>query len=300
MILKVRHIIPTAVAALLALTLLPGCFTGVESTKKITADKESRRKTPQLTPEEKILADIGPEAPADWKAGKEFLVCEGRLDYAFTPAAEAGKLSPGDTLRFLEFIATTRLAGDSVTDLTFTAPDGAILTHRVELAPSRLTEVGELAIPFTVELSQVDNARRVLKDRTVWTRRPDASGRKFQRTKILDVLPGTPELPLLVELENDRVYIVVEGKTVTARTFGNLFSLSDPRESYPQISDEVWDKISQGKIAAEMTRDECRLALGDPMEVTRDATYGGIVERWTYENGVYLVFVDGRLTEFRL
>ena len=48
-----------------------------------------------------------------------------------------------------------------------------------------------------------------------------------------------------------------------------------------------------------MTMEECRLALGSPREVERDATYGALIERWIYENGIYLLFSDGILTRFR-
>jgi hypothetical protein len=48
-----------------------------------------------------------------------------------------------------------------------------------------------------------------------------------------------------------------------------------------------------------MTSSECRLALGAPNDYTRVPTTGGMVERWTYDNGVYLMFEDGVLTRYR-
>ena len=50
-----------------------------------------------------------------------------------------------------------------------------------------------------------------------------------------------------------------------------------------------------------MTRDECRLALGTPDSIDRATTVGNThFERWSYENGVYLLFEDGYLSKFRM
>ncbi|MDE6513468.1 MAG: hypothetical protein K2L05_04720, partial [Muribaculaceae bacterium] len=92
---------------------------------------------------------------------------------------------------------------------------------------------------------------------------------------------------------------VTNSRNATARTFANQFSLTNPRKNYPQISDTNWNLISQGRVALDMTREECRLALGAPSQVDREALPNGIFERWIYEDGVYLFFTDGLLTRFR-
>ncbi len=53
------------------------------------------------------------------------------------------------------------------------------------------------------------------------------------------------------------------------------------------------------RVRAGMTRDECRLALGQPTDILRIPTNGGMQERWTYSDGIYLVFDDGFLTRYR-
>ena len=156
-----------------------------------------------------------------------------------------------------------------------------------------------VSLPFTVDVELVDSARALLRNRRVWTLRPDSRGRKFQAVEITDVLPGNADYPFPVVAGGDSLLMVTNSRSASARTFANMFSLSDPRKLYPQITDAVWDLISQGKVAIDMTREECRLALGAPAQLERDALPTALYERWIYEDGVYLFFTDGLLSRFR-
>jgi hypothetical protein len=82
-------------------------------------------------------------------------------------------------------------------------------------------------------------------------------------------------------------------------TFDKLFSFSDIRNNYKHISNENWSLIVRGQVAVGMTKEECTLSLGAPQSVDRVPTHGGLLERWVYDNGVYLVFADGILERFR-
>ena len=62
----------------------------------------------------------------------------------------------------------------------------------------------------------------------------------------------------------------------------------------------MWALITQSRVREGMSRDECRLALGQPDRIVRTPTYGGMREHWRYTDGLYLVFDDGYLTSFRL
>lgn len=86
---------------------------------------------------------------------------------------------------------------------------------------------------------------------------------------------------------------------VAPRGFATLFSFTDPREKYPQISDETWANIIRGRVALGMTRAECRLALGTPDDVIHRNDHNYLYERWNYDNGVYLVFRDDILENYR-
>ena len=83
------------------------------------------------------------------------------------------------------------------------------------------------------------------------------------------------------------------------RRFGAVLSVADPRRRYQHVTDEVWTNIVDGKVAPGMTRDECRLSLGKPASVDRVPGSSYLYERWTYDNGIYLIFEDGVLTQFR-
>lgn len=282
----------------ISLIAIPGCFTGIEKTPTIK-DKSSVKSTAKTTPEQQLLQGVVPQALENWQKGKPFIVTPGRLSYAYSPAHVASRLMTGDTLRFQDVRTGTRLAGDTVTEVRLITPSGEIIHTMVE-SPFRTIKHTALNLPFTIDANLVEDVRSVLKNRTVWTLRTDKQGRRYQRTVITDVLPGTADFPLLVVTPADSILMLLNSKSASGRIFSNLFSLSDPRKSYPQISNRNWELICSGNIAPEMTREECRLALGAPAEIDRQTTYSGILERWTYEDGKYLIFTDGILTHFRI
>lgn len=62
--------------------------------------------------------------------------------------------------------------------------------------------------------------------------------------------------------------------------FTDLFGIGNLRTKYPNITEEVWNMISRGKVRKGMTTDECRLALGNPIRI--HIVTGGH-ETWSYE-----------------
>lgn len=308
---KTLHIpsLPIMAAVITVTAAMTGCFTGVERTARIKdpgRGKDSGRRT-------EFLESAAPIPPVQWHRGKEFIVTEGRHSLAFSPASESSTLVPGDTLRLAAIGSHVTLPGDSVTDIRFITPRGTEITHRVEQAPSAVLGKSTLPIPFTIEADVVRRARELMVGKHVWTltslgytpEGETTTGRKYRAVTITDVLPGNADFPLRVLYMDDSgletmVYMVVESRSASSRSFENIFSQSDPRKKHPEIPDHNWDLITQGKIELDMTREECRLSLGLPASVERDAAYNGIIERWTYENGVYLLFTDGRLTRMRL
>ena len=87
--------------------------------------------------------------------------------------------------------------------------------------------------------------------------------------------------------------------SVKNMTFDKLFSFTDIRKSYKTITDVNWERIINGQIAVGMTKDECSLSLGNPSSIERMPTHGGMYERWSYDNGEYVIFEDGLLVQFR-
>lgn len=83
------------------------------------------------------------------------------------------------------------------------------------------------------------------------------------------------------------------------RDFDSMFALRDPHENYPGISDEIWRLIVMGDLRIGMTKDECRLAVGAPKNISRLPDQSGLREYWYYDGGSYLFFVDGLLNQYR-
>ena len=84
-----------------------------------------------------------------------------------------------------------------------------------------------------------------------------------------------------------------------SRTFQNLFSLADPKIKFPGIQDEVWSLIQLGKVRPGMTKEECKLSLGNPSDVNSGHDWNSTIDLWQYTNGTFLRFQDGVLLDFR-
>ena len=82
-------IFAAAAAVALASPFLVSCFTGVESTPKITAKDVKKRHATQ-TPEEAYTADVAGQPVAEWKPGKEWRVTDDRIGLVFQPLRTGG------------------------------------------------------------------------------------------------------------------------------------------------------------------------------------------------------------------
>lgn len=292
---------------ILAAIGLHSCYTGVEVTPRIT-DKQVSREIGTPSAESKLIGSVEGEPPSAWQKGKVFTLAEGKVNVAYLPATVSETLEPGDTLLFESMNPAVTLTGAEMTDISFRTPEGRTVTHRMETPPGTLRESTSAVLPFLVEATVVDSVSSVLTGRTLWTLTMQrytldgepTQGRKFQKVKVTGVRAGKGKYPIEVLIGNDEMlYLSVEPKSHNTRRFSNLFTLTDPRKNYRNITDKNWELITRGKIAEGMTMEECRLALGAPKEIDRDATYEALIERWTYENGIYLFFSDGILTRFR-
>lgn len=76
----------------------------------------------------------------------------------------------------------------------------------------------------------------------------------------------------------------------------DLFGFGNIHKKYPGITNENWKLIAQGEVQPGMSADECRLALGSPIQVEfrKDTRF----ETWLY-NGKVLEFESGRLLRFK-
>jgi len=69
-------------ASLPLMLMFAGCFTGIESTKKINITREDR-KLLTLTEEDTFLNKVHGQPLAEWNTGKQFIVSDGRISLLF-------------------------------------------------------------------------------------------------------------------------------------------------------------------------------------------------------------------------
>lgn len=314
--MKLRRGIQLTVAVALMVPTLTSCFTGVESTPKITA-REIRKKRIEATPEIKLMESVTPEPVASWQPGKAFRITDDRIGLIFSPGvAGYGNQVPdsltGRTLRLMEIGQVTGITGEQEAVVTFMLDSGQKLVFRPGITYDAMTALSQFAVPFTVEMSVVERADSLLRGHTYYylaARRMDRQGNeitgpRYQPVTVTHVGAGTDTRPLRIYFTDtdgdERSVLATIGRTRTAtRNFNTLFAMSNPREKYREITDKTWKMIVESTVEPGMTTQECLLALGSPNEHLRLPSTGGMVERWSYDNGIYLYFEDGHLARYR-
>ena len=294
---------------------LQSCFTGIESTPRITAGEVRRQAAAVLTPEMRFLADVGPEPPATWRAGKRFYVADGRVARLFAYTDGRADSLLGTALTYQRMEAAPSLTGEGATDVVLTTGRGDTLRWRVDASPAAIAARERLEIPFTVELDPVEQADSLMRGNTYYIstplwRRTDGrsrSGLRHVPVRVERVEPGPDGVyPAAVvftpaDTPADTAMVTMSlGGPRAPRNFASLFAFENPRDAYPHITDEVWQRIVHSQVQPQMSRDECRLALGAPERTEQIPTNAGMVERWSYGDGIYLIFEDGHLTSYRL
>lgn len=290
--------------------LLSGCFTGIESTPKIT-DSEVRRQQPKTTPEDLYLKEIEESTP-QMTIGKYLIVTDPKIRLVLDRSYSDTDLKEGDTLRLEKIDETVTFDGQRLALLVFTDRNQRNYAYRTSISPEYFKKNPSVSVPFTVDLEKVDAVRRKMAGNTYYimtSAHYDKSGnlvygRRFVPVRITSVQPGNEYYPVRLDMSEVSgnaysLYMSVDAPSTMPRRFATLFSLSDPRLKYPTISDSNWELITEGKVAQGMTREECRLALGVPDKVDRQPGYSILHEVWSYNNGRLLVFEDGILQSFR-
>lgn len=299
----------TVALVLLFAVLMQSCFTGVEGTGKITLSKNELKATAP-TAEEKFLGDVQPVKISEWQPGKRFLVTDEKIRFLAEGSDNTGVIT-GDTILFEKAEASTSAGGEQRTLLIFRCGPGRLI-YPVEKAFPETLELTVNDLAMLIDLDVVDKARERLLNKDVWTKTAlwyddclqNMKGKKFQKVRIEDVYPGNTFFPLLVKFSQSDgqpgfLLMNVGSSGNESRSFGKLFSLTDPRNNYKNISDEVWRAIQSEQVRLGMTKEECRLSLGNPSDVNTGHNYSNAVEVWYYPYGSYLQFVDGLLVSFK-
>ncbi|MDE7152814.1 MAG: hypothetical protein K2O00_00040 [Muribaculaceae bacterium] len=303
------------ILSLLLPLLLTGCFTGIESTPRITASDVKRENAQIVSPEKSYGSSLVADSLSQWRRGREFRVVDSRIKLLFTSTSD-GSLPPvGSVIRYLDLMPVPSLLGDTVTLVRFTSANNPAdtLNYKMDATPQELRSRPSLTIPFVIDLELVSKIDSMLKGKTLYpltpTRYVNGGERvlrsKFMPVTVVSVTPGNTDFPLSVNFTQSGDPVTYSllmsagtGKLST-RNFDSLFSLTDPRANYPLITDENWEAITHGMVRPDMTRDECRLSLGSPAEVLHGHSYSSTYERWIYPSGTMLEFEDGLLKNFR-
>lgn len=301
-------------AAALPLLLLPsgGCFTGIEGTKRIDISREDR-KLMVKTPEDTFLNQIGKTYLKNWKPGKVFIVSDNRLPLLFDqpPAGKFPEDTSGMTGRHLRYagLDSRKRPDGSLEGVILLSDVTKVYRLPVGKEPERMMdEVTGHDLPMLIDADAVARADRLMTGKELWIKTSlwydlsgnRISGRKFVPLTVARVEPGTMVFPLRVVLKDTDgnlsvQYMNMGDGTHESRSFAKLFSLTDPRRNYPAISEEHWKLIQEGRIETGMTKEECRLSLGNPTNVDSGHDHNSAIDIWQYDNGLFLRFEDGLL-----
>lgn len=308
---------PAAILLFCGAFLLQGCFTGIESTPKITY-KDVRKQQVGDTPEQVFASQFRAVPFSEWQLGRRFLMADRRGELTYSaPAGKTSAGTMGDTLVYRGLREVPAITGGEVAELIFTLSSSPAdtLLYRPGGDAASLRDRDNLSLPFMVDLGLVDEVARILVGKELVTRTDRwlapggkaARGRKFLNVKITRVDASSEDYPFLiyfVSLEDDKeegallMSTTVDEGVPALRGFENLFLMSDPRGNYPQITDANWELVRLGKVTEGMTAQEVTLALGAPREVDRRHDQSMLYERWSYPGGVYVIFENGLLVRY--
>ncbi len=316
--------------AALCVLALQSCFTGVESTPRITLGDVKKQQAAIVTDEQRFLEDLAPTPPSLWRPGHRLRVDDSKIGLVLTAASASADSLAGRDLVFDGFAPAVSLTGADATEVRFHAdlPDGrAEYFYRIPVEISHIDTLSAIQVPFTVDMDLVARVDSIMRGKRFFVRTPmwyssegshqAVDGFRHVAVNVDSVIAGDANYPLGVVFTVEKpeyaallqpeggpctrmVFMTVGNSRAATRNFDHLFAFRDPRDIYPAIKDDVWQLIVRSRVTEGMTREECRLALGSPASLRRIPTYGGMHENWQYSDGVYLYFVDGFLTRYRL
>ncbi len=312
--LTVRYQLYAAATGALLASMMTACFTGIESTPRIKDSEVARVERETQRPEAAFMAAVQRRAPAAWQSGSTALyVTDSKISLIFSSASSRTDSLAGHTITFDRFEPAVSVTGAEATDVIFRSDRGDTLHYMVSASTADILARNRLDVPFTVDLAMVAQADSLLRGNTYYVTIPtwiDTTGRAVDRLRHVAVVVdsvgvGDHNYPLRVyfhrpeELQHYSLLMTVGFDRASTRNFDTLFSFTDPRKQYPHITDEMWTNIIHSRLAEGMTPDEARLAMGTPHEIVKVPSTAGMVERWAYDDGVYLIFEDGYLTRYR-
>lgn len=312
--LSIRSVLITVFATTICGGTLTSCFTGIENTKKIELSRQDKKQL-ESSPEDSFLKDLEGLPLADWTPGDQFLVADSRIALLLESNYHLSSSDPTLVGRHLSYKGSDiRLRPDRTTERIILFTD-SVSTYRYPtgMTPEKAdTTIISTRLPMAIDLKTLAKVRERMAGKDIWTKSslwytPDgekADGRKYSAIRIDEILPGSALFPIKVLFTDDRgetrmVWMNYSSAISDSRRFPVLFSLTDKRKDYPHIPDEHWRLIQNGELALGMTKEECKLSLGNPSDAMAGHTHSQTLDIWQYPDGTFLRFADGLLVDFR-
>ncbi len=266
--------------------------------------------------EEQIFASQIEGIPLkEWKPGKEFMAMSVRTAYIFDPTSGDDRYSGTMEGKKLYYVGYESHVNPDLKDecvLKFSDGTAPFAYSTGKSTEEALEEIYSSKLPLLSDLDLIRQWKEKLEGKTLWTKSnlwyDDSGNRKdglrYAEVKVLDVVPTTGDFPMNVKIvcgvdDYANIRMNYTSDKADSRNFAAVFFLSDPKSRYPNISDENWELIQSGKVGKGMTKDECRLSIGNPDEVQSGHSTSSTLDIWQYSDGTYLLFSDGLLTNFR-
>lgn len=289
---------------------LNSCFTGIESTKKIKLTRDDMREI-SPTAEDLILASVEASGNDEWQVGKIFVVTDDRASLVIDAkriVSSRQSLQRGDTLYYRGGEMPVGPDGRRYPYMEFNRGED-IFGYASGNKGKSEDKIMSDELPGVVDCQMLDEVAKILIGKKVWTRSSlwiDTEGKRvtglrFEAVVIDGIYPGDMVFPIAVRFRDSKgshyYYMMNFGNSgKDSRSFATLFTLDDPQKKYPSISDAVWESIKKGEVKIGMTKEECRLAKGNPSDVNIGHSYSKDMLLWSYPDATVLYFEDGILT----
>lgn len=295
-----------------ASSLLCSCFTGIESTKKIEMSRQDLKITAP-SEEESFMSRITGTPLSEWKEGMEFVVADPKIGLILTSADQsAANLHAGDLLRFYGITPAPMPDGSEYGRIAWKDKGGSIYYQNSgKKLRDALQNLTSDRLPMLIDRKMILRTDSLLMGKCLWNKSriaytPDGeriSILRFSECIIDSVTPGEGFFPLKVwtKREGKPIFFFMDFNSASAesRPLAKILSLENPKIKYPNIPDDHWSAIREGKVVVGMTKDECRLSLGNPSDVNAGRDYTSTIDIWQYPDGTFLRFTDGLLVSFR-
>ncbi len=296
-----------------ACACLSACFTGIEGTKRIELSRGDLRRLRATAAEDTIMSAIMPRRVVELRRGDSLRITNDRIALFADIYAPPGDTSlVGRNVAFYAFDSRLTPANTRERLLIFSDGDWS-MAYPLGTSPDVADSLPVSRLPMLLDLELVEQARRLLTGRKVWARTSlgyDSLGvrhkmLKFAPLVITEVEAADGVFPLRLTLADSTstspryAYLNFGYGRGESRNFASQFYLSDPRLRHSGISDAHWASIMAERVAVGMTKEECRLAIGDPSDVEAGHDYSRLLDIWIYPDGTFLRFVDGQLFDFR-